>query len=83
MKRIESQTIALSIRRLLEGAPRIELTAVFPTREAFDVALPTWRPGRYELGQFAQYVYAMKGKDADGTWKSLQKTSPKKVKSKG
>ena len=26
----ESQTIALTIRRLLDGAPRIELTAVFP-----------------------------------------------------
>ena len=71
----ESQTIALTIRRLLDGAPRIELTAVFPTREALDVQLPTWRPGRYELGQFAQYVYAMEGQTADGTWNALSKTS--------
>ena len=75
MAQTEPQTIALSIRRLLDGAPRIELTAVFPTREAFDVQLPTWRPGRYELGQFAQYVYAMEGQAADGTWNALNKTS--------
>ena len=53
MAHTELQTITLSIRRLLDGTPRIELTAVFPTREAFCVQLPTWRPGRYELGQFA------------------------------
>ena len=75
MAQTEPQTIALSIRRLLDGAPRIELTAVFPTREAFDVQLPTWRPGRYELGQFAQYVYAMEGQATDGTWNALSKTS--------
>ena len=71
----DSQTIDLTIRRRLDGAPRIVLTAVFPTREAFDVQLPTWRPGRYELGQFAQYVYAMEGQTADGTWIALRKTS--------
>ena len=49
MAQTEPQTIALSIRRLLDGAPRIELTAVFPTREAFDavsythLTLPTKR----------------------------------------
>ena len=75
MAHTEPQTITLSIRRLLDGTPRIELTAVFPTREAFYVQLPTWRPGRYELGQFAQYVYAMEGQAADGTWSALQKSS--------
>ena len=75
MARTRLQSIELSIRRLLEGPPRIELTAVFPTQESFEAQLPTWRPGRYELGQFAQYIYSMDGKGKDGKWNALKKTS--------
>ena len=41
-------------------AQRIHLQALFLLQ------LPTWRPGRYELGNFAQYVLWVEGIDQEG-----------------
>ena len=69
-----SPQVNVSIRRLLEGTPRIELTAQFPTAEAFDAQLAVWRPGRYEVQNFAQFVYRMEA-CVDGAWSAMHKTS--------
>ena len=61
-------TIQIRIERDLIDVPRLTLTAIFPSHEGFEAQLPTWRPGRYELGQFAQYVYGMKGQNSEGRW---------------
>jgi len=66
--------IEISAHRLLDGTPKIQLQAIFPEHAGFEAQLPVWRPGRYELGQFAQYVYQMEGQAADGTWEALSKT---------
>jgi predicted metalloprotease with PDZ domain len=70
-----AQNIQVAIRRALEGTPKIELTAVFPCEGPFEVQLPVWRPGRYEKGNFGRYVYSMRGKQADGTWVDLKKST--------
>ena len=58
------------------GGPELRVEAVFPLREGpWEVALPCWRPGRYELGNFAQYVLSMEGLGADGEWVRLRKAS--------
>ena len=72
---VESPTIQIAIRRMLEGTPKIELTAEFPCEGGFDVQLPVWRPGRYEKGNFGRYVYSMKGQLADGNWIDLKKST--------
>ena len=71
----EKPVIDIAIRRLMEGTPKIELTAAFPSEGPFEVQLPIWRPGRYEVGNFARYVYDMMGQQSDGSWIELQKTS--------
>ena len=56
-------------------AQRIHFTAEFPAREgAWTLQLPTWRPGRYELGNFAQYVLWVKGMQDGGEVVRLAKT---------
>ena len=56
-------------------AQRIHFSATFPAQEgAWDVQLPTWRPGRYELGNFAQYVLWVEGIDGAGHRARLAKT---------
>lgn len=71
----EKPVIDIAVRRLMEGTPKIELTAAFPCEGPFEVQLPIWRPGRYEVGNFARYVYDMMGQKSDGSWIELQKTS--------
>ncbi|MDA0913428.1 MAG: M61 family peptidase [Bacteroidetes bacterium] len=70
----DSSAIAVRIERILEGTPRIRLHAAWPDHEGFDAQLPTWRPGRYELGQFAQFMYRMEGQTPEGNWVELTKT---------
>ena len=38
------------------------------------VQLPTWRPGRYELGNFAKNIQCWKAFDEQGKQLSFQKT---------
>jgi hypothetical protein len=58
------------------GGPELQVEAVFPLREGpWEVALPCWRPGRYELANFAQYVLSMEALVADGEWVRLRKAS--------
>jgi len=53
---------------------RIHFSATFPERkDAWTLQLPTWRPGRYELGNFAQYVLWVEGVDEDGQRMRLAK----------
>ena len=66
--------IRITLIRDNSGAPILHANAVFPQSGPFELQLPTWRPGRYELGQFAQYMLRMEGLTAAGHWKSLQKT---------
>ena len=55
-------------------AQRIHFSATFPERkDAWTLQLPTWRPGRYELGNFAQYVLWVEGVDEDGQRMRLAK----------
>ncbi len=55
-------------------AQRIHFEATFPERAvAWTLQLPTWRPGRYELGNFAQYVLWVVGVGEDGQRTRLKK----------
>jgi predicted metalloprotease with PDZ domain len=67
------------LRRDVEGQ-KINVRATFPERdahlrEAWSLQLPTWRPGRYELGNFAQYIMRVDGLNADGSRRALTKSS--------
>ena len=46
----------------------ISFEAEFPTqgRKSITLQLPSWRPGRYELGNFAKNIRAWRVKDGDG-----------------
>ena len=53
---------------------RIHFAATFPGSDKdWTLQLPTWRPGRYELGNFAQYVLWVEGVDAQGQRIRLKK----------
>ena len=55
-------------------AQRIHFEATFPERaDAWTLQLPTWRPGRYELGNFAQYVLWVESVGEDGQRTRLKK----------
>ena len=69
-----NSTIQIRIERASTAVPRLIFTAEFPSHEGFEAQLPTWRPGRYELGQFAQFVFRMEGQDLGGSWEALRKT---------
>ncbi|MFT6715919.1 MAG: putative metalloprotease with PDZ domain [Saprospiraceae bacterium] len=43
----------------------IEITVNTNDQKCFEIALPAWRPGRYELGNFAKYIRGFKVFDAD------------------
>ncbi len=69
------KSIRYSIRRI--ARLELEITATFPAttsdgQPVVSVHLPTWRPGRYELGNFAQYTYAMQ-EDLGHSWETMQK----------
>ena len=56
------------------AAQKLHFDATFPaSSEPWTLQLPTWRPGRYELANFAQYVMWVKGVAADGTETRLSK----------
>ena len=55
--------VHVELTRLHESR-RLHFKATFPPREgSWNLQLPTWRPGRYELGNFAQYVMWVEGVD--------------------
>ena len=62
------------IRHRIERHGRHELliTSTFPAGTDH-IQLPVWRPGRYERGDFGQYVRGMAQK-TDGRWTTLQQT---------
>ena len=68
-----TSTVEVTIRRAENIIPALELEAEFPITGPFTVQLPTWRPGRYELGQFGQFVMGVEGCTANG-WERLEKT---------
>ena len=60
---MSAPTVRYELKRDV-AAQRIHFSATFPEREgAWTLQLPTWRPGRYELGNFAQYVLWVEGVD--------------------
>ena len=68
--------IRILLQRATQERPVLMLLADFPDvpAEGFEAQLPAWRPGRYELGNFAQNVYSVDGQQSDGTWVRLLKT---------
>lgn len=53
---------------------KLHFNATFPASpEPWTLHLPTWRPGRYELANFAQYVMWVKGIASDGAESLLSK----------
>ena len=66
--------ISVNVRKST-NAPSLEFDAVFPSSSGGDwqLQLPCWRPGRYELGNFAQYITKMVGVDNDGSEVNLEK----------
>lgn len=68
------EAIVVSIRPDAGGRERLDFEATFPrTSKAWEAQLPTWRPGRYELGNFAKGIYRMEGRLPDGRWVRLKK----------
>lgn len=62
--------IKVEVRRV-EARQALEFKAQFPeTTGEWEVQLPCWRPGRYEIANFAQYILKMEGEG-----KRLEKTS--------
>lgn len=67
--------IHVELTRLHESQ-RLHFKATFPPRQgSWNLQLPTWRPGRYELGNFAQYVMWVEGIDDQGKRMLLSKSS--------
>ena len=54
------------------GRHELTITSTFPTGTDH-IQLPVWRPGRYERGDFGQYVRGMAQRHGD-TWKPLVKS---------
>jgi len=53
----------------------IEIKVATKGKSSFNVALPTWRPGRYELGNFAKFIRGFKVKDANQKEVAFKKVS--------
>jgi predicted metalloprotease with PDZ domain len=66
--------ISVSVRKTPD-ASSLEFEAVFPEGDgsSWELQLPCWRPGRYELGNFAQYITKMVGVASDGSEMVLEK----------
>ena len=68
-------TVQCKLRREI-ASQTLHFRANFPeSAGAWSLQLPTWRPGRYELGNFAQYIMRVEGLHSDGTRLSLAKSS--------
>jgi predicted metalloprotease with PDZ domain len=67
--------IRIAVQRASEDRPILMFLAEFPDvpTEGFELQLPVWRPGRYELGNFAANVYSVDGLNAAGHWVRLLK----------
>ena len=67
-------SIQVTVTRDVE-AQNLHFDATFPaSSKPWTLQLPTWRPGRYELANFAQYVMWVKGIAADGSEARLSKS---------
>lgn len=55
----------------------LDLHAVFPTfsEDHLELQLPAWRPGRYQLGNFAQNIQRFRAEKKDGTQLPCHKVS--------
>lgn len=66
-----------SIPNPFERFVKVEiLLATAPSSREFDLQLPSWRPGRYELGNFAKNVRGFRAVDANGNtldWTKITK----------
>lgn len=40
-----SHVVQMTLRRLLDDTPKLEINATFPEAGPFEVQLPVWRPG--------------------------------------
>jgi len=68
--------VSVIIRRATEGQERLHFEASFPrTAHPWEAQLPLWRPGRYEVGNFAKGIYKMEGQLPDGRWQHLKKVN--------
>ena len=68
-------TVQCKLRRDI-ASQTLHFRANFPeSADAWSLQLPTWRPGRYELGNFAQYIMRVEGLHSDGTRLTLAKSS--------
>ena len=69
--------ISIKISRV-ENTSALLFEAHFPNRiegeRVCEVQLPVWRPGRYERGDFAQYILKMVGLDESGNEIRLEKS---------
>jgi predicted metalloprotease with PDZ domain len=63
----------------------IEFTTTVNNRESINIQLPAWRPGRYELGNFAKNVRCFTVHDENGNFLSFTKENKDKwtIASKG
>ena len=63
----------------------IEFTTTVNNRESINIQLPAWRPGRYELGNFAKNVRCFTVQDENGNFLSFTKENKDKwtIASKG
>ena len=69
-----AKMIDLTISRV-ENSSALSFDAVFPERnKSWEAQLPVWRPGRYERGNFAQYILKMVGVLEDGSEIKLEKS---------
>jgi predicted metalloprotease with PDZ domain len=60
---------------------QIEATTANPDKKEIEIQLPSWRPGRYELGNFAKNVRNFRAYDADGRELKTDKITKDKWKS--
>ena len=72
--------ISIQVSRV-KNASALLFEATFPSRNSRDnsdgsweVQLPVWRPGRYERGDFAQFILKLVGVDENGDEIELEKS---------
>ena len=72
--------ISVQVSRV-KNASALSFEATFPNRDSRDnsdgsweVQLPVWRPGRYERGDFAQFILKLVGVDENGNELKLEKS---------
>ena len=53
----------------------VDIKLQFKTSESTTLQLPAWRPGRYEIANYAQYIYPLRLTKGEGTIKKITKDS--------